>query len=785
MIKNYFKIAWRNLVRNRSFSLTNLIGLTIGITSAILILLTVSDELSYDKFHKNYDTIYQILANRDFKNQIFTDRNMVLPLAKEIQENIPQVENAVVTTQGDSPILEVGETRIRQFGFTVSERFFDIFSWKFIRGNAEQAIVDPRSIVLTESAAMALFGEENPIGKSIRVNHEEEVQVTAVVQDPPGNSTFQFDFIVPFNYSDEDVIENMDEWDSSRWRVFVQAPAGTDVGQLDKDITELKRNRSAGDEISTYFTFPMAKWRLYSDFRDGKNIGGMILYIRMFIAVALIILLIACVNFMNLATAQSERRAKEIGVKKTLGSEKKQLVAQFYLEAIILSVAAFVLSLVAVFFLLPTFNRFFDKELLLDPTNPLVWLGALGIIIITGLTAGSYPALYLSSFSPLSVLSGNFSAGKKSALPRKVLVVAQFTISILLISATIVITQQIKHVKNRDIGYNPNNLITIFGTDDTQRNFQVLKEDLKKTGYIEAVTKSSSPITNIWWRSASPSWPGKPDDLIIIFGGLTTDVDFVETMGTEILEGKFFSGLPSDSSGMILNQAAVQVMGLENPIGMQMQYGEQNYRVIGVMDNLVMESPFSPVNPLMIYYNPEYSDVISIRLKEGASPQEALAAMEPVFLKHNPNYPFEYEFVDEEFQEKYATEELISGLINIFAILAIFICCLGLAGLVSYTVEKRRREIGIRKVLGATIQQILLMVSKDFIWLIAIALLLAVPFSWWLMRNWLQNFEYRIDIQWWVFVLAGALAITIAFLTISLQSIKAAMANPVNSLRTE
>ena len=784
MLKNYFKIAFRSFLRNKSFAATNLLGLTIGITSAILILLTVNYELTFDKFHKNYDEIYQVIANRDFQNQIFTDRNMVLPLAKEIKEKLPQVKNATMTTYQNSYILTVGEKRIRQEGYTVGESFFDLFSWEFVKGNARSAITDPTSIVLTQSAATALFGQEDAMGKSIQIGTDRDLTVSAILANPPDNSSFQFEFILPFNYSDPAIVSAMEEWYNSSWNVYVQVPAGTDMASLDQNITALKLARAPYDKVSTYFTFPMKKWRLHNDFREGENIGGMIQYVRFFAILGLFILLIACVNFMNLSTAQSEKRAKEIGIKKTVGSKRGQLITQFYAEAMILVLLAFVFSIGVVYLLLPSFNLLVDRELALHLGHPPFLLSCLAIIAFTGIVAGSYPALYLSSFQPLNTLKGTFHSAKNSSMPRRILVVGQFVISILLISATIIITQQIQHTKNRDLGYNPDNLIMIYGTHDTQSNFTAIKDELLKTGVVESVTKTSSPITNIWWRGTSPDWPGKAEDEEIIFSNMNADVDFSSTMGIKMAAGRDFSGMPSDSTAIIFNQAAINAMGLENPVGMKMDLRGE-HTVIGVMEDVVIESPFSPVNPLMLLYDPEGSHIINMRLTANAKPQLALQSIEPIFAKHNPNYPFEYEFIDQEFQEKFATEELISSIANIFAALAIFICCLGLAGLVSYTVEKRKREIGIRKVLGATVQQILGLVSKEFLVLVAIALVLAIPLTWWIMDSWLDNFIYRINIQWWVFLVAGMAAIGIASLTVSFQSVKAALANPINSLRNE
>ncbi|MFI5131515.1 MAG: ABC transporter permease, partial [Chitinophagales bacterium] len=641
MIRNYFKIAWRNLFRNKGFSLTNLLGLTIGITCTILILLWVQDERGYNKFHSKYKSIYKVMAHRDFNNQIFTDQNMVLPLAKTLQEKLPQIKNAVVTTHRQAHILTYGDQKLKKQGYTVSEHFFDMFTWKFIKGNVTTALPDPYAIVLTESSANALFGNTDPINKIIRVDNDYDAKVTAVVADVPGNSTFQFDYINTFNYDNAYLKRNMTNWQNSSWEVFVEVNPGTNMSQLEKNINDIKyQNNPEDKKISTYFGFPMSKWRLYSDFKNGQNTGGMIEYVKLFSIIALIILLIACVNFMNLSTARSEKRAKEVGVRKTLGSGKKQLVLQFFFESTILAFIAFVLSVAAVWLLLPAFNRLVDKHLFLDLAQPAFWLAAMVIVLITGIIAGSYPALYLSSFNPIKVLKGTFLAGKSATIPRRILVVAQFVTSILLISATVIVYQQIQHIKDRHIGYDPDNLIMIPASPDTQKNFAVIKQELLNTGMISAVTRTMSPITDIWWRSPSPDWDGKPVNANIIFAGESSDIDFTKTMGIKMLEGKDFSGTPSDSAAMLLNKAAVEVMGLKNPVGMQMRYGN-TYTVIGVTDNVIMGSPFEPVDPMMVFFDPNNANSISIRLKNSIQPQKVLGSIETIFKKHNPAYPFE------------------------------------------------------------------------------------------------------------------------------------------------
>src|SRR5258705_2643728 len=786
MIKNYFKIAWRNLFRNKGFSATNLLGLTIGITCTILISLWVKDELTYDKFHANYGSIYKIYANRDFNNQKFTDENMVLPLASTIGKQIPQIKNAVVTTHRQPHILTYGENKLKKEGYTVSERFFDMFSWKFIHGTPATALPDAYAIVLTQSAAKALFGNDDPINKIIKVDNEYDAKVTAIVADVPGNSTFQFDFINGFNYNNNFLKRAMTNWQNSSWDVFVQVNPGTNMKMLEKSINDIKYQHDEGDKrISTYFAFPMNKWRLQSEFKDGKSTGGMIEYVRLFSIIAVIILLIACVNFMNLSTARSEKRAREVGVRKTLGSGKRQLIFQFFSESIILVSIAFTFSIIVVYLLLPFFNDLVGKHLLLNISQPVFWAAAIVLILFTGIVAGSYPALYLSSFNPVKVLKGTFLAGKRSALPRHILVVGQFAISILLISATIIVYQQIQHIKNRDIGYDPNNLIMVPAEPDIQKNYAVIRDELMKTGVVNIVNRSFSPITEVWWKAPAPDWDGKPAGAELIVASMTTDVDYAKTMGVKIIEGKDFSGVPADSANMIINEAAVKAMQLKNPIGTQLRYGPNKYTVIGITSNIVMESPFKAVDPMLVYFDPNNSNSINIRLKSSVKPHQALSSIETVFKKYNPAYPFDYKFVDEEFGKKFLTENLISRITNIFARLAIFICCIGLAGLASFTIEKRIREIGIRKVMGATLQQLLLLISKDFLKLVLIAFVIATPLAWWFMNNWLEKYPDRINISIWLFAAVGLLILLLALVVVSLNTMKAAVANPIKSLRTE
>ena len=787
MIKNYFKIAWRNLFRNKVFSLTNLLGLTIGITCTILICLWVRDESNYDKFHADYQNIYQVMANRNFNNQIATDGNMVLPLAGALRNNLPQIKNAVVISHREQHVITYRDAKLKKKGYNVSDQFFDIFSWKFIKGNAATAITDPASIVLTRSAAKAFFGDSDPINKAIRIDEGRDMKVTAVIDDPPGNSTFQFDFIIPFNKNSENYLNSIDKWNRFSYNVFIQTQPGVNTTTLEKGIDDIHYQHNTEDKkISAYFVFPMEKWRLFSEFKDGKNTGGMIEYVRLFTIIAIIILLIACVNFMNLSTSRSEKRAKEVGIRKTLGSGKKQLVLQFFFESLILAFIAFLFSLGAVYLLLPSFNVLVDKHLHLPIMQPIFWLGALTVVLLTGVVAGSYPALYLSSFNPVKVLKGTFPPGKAAILPRRILVVAQFSISILFISATIIIYQQIQHIKNRHLGYDPNNMIMISGSADIQKNFTVIKQELLNTGMVSSLTRTLSPVTDIWAREPGPDYSGKPANQNILFTVQTADVGFAKTLGVKVLQGRDFLGTPSDSNAIMLNKAAVEAMGVKNALGMELRNRSGTpHIVVGITDNVIMGSPFEAVQPMVVYFDRDQSNSVNIRLNNSAQTHEALQSIGNIFKKYNPVYPFEYKFVDQEFGKKFLTEQLVSKITNIFAGLTIFICCIGLAGLVSFTVEKRIREIGIRKVLGATIGQLLTLISKEFLRLVLIAFAIAVPLAWWFMSTWLDKYTYHIHISIWPFASVGIIMLLLTLTVVGLNTIKAAIANPVKSLRTE
>jgi len=783
MFQTYFKIAWRNIWNNKVYSLTNILGLAIGMCCTILILLWVYDELNWNKFHSNYNQVYRIMANRDFNNTINTDASVPYPMATTLTKSFPEIKQGATQDYGGDIVLKHNETIIKRSGINVSSSFAQLFQWKFLQGSPENALKEPNNILITRSTAKALFGTEDAIGKTIRTDNNTDRIVSAVIEDVPANSSITFDVLTPFNENDPYLKQISNDWVNSFHGGYIEVAPGTNITELNKKINAFASQRNNNNETE-YFLHPMSKWRLYADFKDGINTGGMIDYVKLFMIIAGIILLIACVNFMNLSTAKSEKRAREVGIRKTLGSERKQLLAQFYIESLLFSIISFALAMLAVYTFLPAFNTLIDRQINFDITHPYFVVAGVAIMFITAFIAGSYPALYLSSFNPVKVLKGTFLPGKQAAMPRKVLVVLQFSISVLLISSTILVYQQIQHVKGRELGYNPDRLVSIPSSPDANKNVEVIRNELLKTNMVSAVVRTSSPITEIWNFTPAPDWPGKPQDASLIMSAMRSEAGFGETIGTKMVMGRDLTNMPADTTAMLLNEAAVKAMGLKDPIGVQMRYGPRTYTVVGVTKNIVMASPYAPVMPMMILTG-RGGGFFQVRIKDGASTKDALAAIEKVFKTHNPQYPFDYKFVDQQFARKFLTEDLISKLTNLFAGLAIFICCLGLAGLTSYTIERRVKEIGIRKVLGASVQHVLYLISKEFLVLVLLAALISIPLAWVGLNNWLENYEYRVNVSIWVFVASCVGVLVVTFLVVWLNAWKAARANPVVSLKSE
>ncbi|MBC6489886.1 ABC transporter permease [Flavihumibacter stibioxidans] len=785
MIFSYLKVAFRNLRKNRFFTLINIAGLTIGMTSTLLILLWVNSERSWDKDQKHYEDIYHVYINRNFNGEITTGQDMMFPLPSAAKAAIPEVEAAAVASFPGDVLMTVGDKKLNRRSITTTPEFLDIFNYDFLEGTSA-ALKDPDAILITESTARGLFNRINVIGETIKLNNDRSVVVKAVLKDPVPASTVQFDLVQSYNQSSDWVKNASADWVNCGNRVFFRLKPGSNATAVEAKTIALIRAKTGSENPTTrgqIILHPMSKWRLYEEYRDGKNTGGRIQYVRLFTWVAVVILLIACVNFMNLSTARSEKRAKEVGIRKTLGSMRKQLVFQFVTESVLMALFSFALAVLFMFLLVKPFSQLLNQQISVPYSDPASWGIMAGIILFTGFIAGSYPAFYLSSFQPVKIFKGTFLSGKQLLAPRKILVTAQFVISFLLISATILIYQQLQYVQNRDLGYSQDNLLMVNSSSQADRQLQAFKNDLYATGMVEAVNRTGNQITDIFGYTSGISYSGMPESKNLIIGFMFTDHDFAKTMKVKVLEGRDFQ--PADTNNVILNKEAVRLLGLKDAIGTKLNWAGKERLLVGVIDNFVINSPYGAPEPLMLVSESGWNGRINIRFRDNVDIKKAVAAVETIYNRYSPDYLFEYRFIDEFFNEKFNNEQLIGSLSVIFSGLAIFVCCLGLFGLVSFAIERRKKEIGIRKVLGASVQQLLVLMSKEFFLLIALAFLIAIPLTWWMMKGWLTNYAYRIEINPVVFLVVAVLVVFIALVTISLNASRAALKNPVTSLRSE
>ena len=798
MLNHYFKIAWRSLGKSKSSSFINIGGLAIGMAVAMLIGFWIYDEWSFDRQHDNYARIAQVMENQYLNGVYGTQRQIPIPVATTLRAKFSSdFKRIVLSTMTQDHVLAFGEKKLTKKGNFIEPQGPDLLTLRMLEGD-RSGLKDPHSILLSGSLAKALFAGADPLGKTIRMDDSLSVKVTGVYADLPYNSTFQdVSFLSPwelFVYADHETRHNYQEWEDNGWQVFVQLADQADFEKVSAKIINIKADNDkyvkATDKFKPQmFLHPMSQWHLYSEFKDGKVSGGRIQYVRLFALIGLFVLLLACINFMNLSTARSERRAKEVGIRKTMGSMRGQLILQFFSESLLVTALAFVLSLILVQLSLPFFNSVADKKISIPWLNPFLWLTGIGFSLFTGLIAGSYPALYLSSFQPVKVLKGVFRAGRLAALPRKVLVVTQFTVSIALIIGTVIVLRQIQYARNRPVGYNREGLITLdLHTNNIHKNFDAFRDDLLKTGTVAEVAESTSPTTEMGDENGGLSWTGKgPDATADNFAMKGVTQHYAQTIGLQFTQGRNFQSGPngSDKMRMILSESSAKGMGLKQPIGSTVVWSGYKFTVIGVVKDLVMESPYEAPIPTIYFTAPWMMPTLTIRIDPNHSAATALARIAPIFSKYDPAEPFDYKFVDQEYAAKFRTEARIGQLAGFFAILAIFISCLGLFGLASFVAEQRTKEIGVRKVLGASVFHLWKMLSKDFVALVLLSCGIAIPIAGYLLHQWLLQYVYRTEISWWIFAAAGLGVVIITLLTVSYQSIKAALANPVTSLRSE
>ena len=685
----------------------------------------------------------------------------------------------------------MGDKKLYNNGGQVQKDFLRIFQFPLIKGNAGSVLDDPYSIVLTESTAKALFGNQDPIGKTVRFDNKNDLRVTGVLKDLPANSSFQFHYLVPFSFFEQTTswvkrMRSMPFGSGNAFQIFVKLKPGVSYAQIAPKIKNIEKGTDDLNAKTTEVIMqPIAHWHLYTNYMNGKEAGGFVEYVRLFGIIGLFVLAIACINFINLTTARSEKRAREVGIRKAIGSDRKDLIIQFLTESFMLVALAFGVAMVLSRLVLPAFNSLMDSEISIPFSNKRFWLLMLGCLCFTALAAGSRPAFYLSSFSAVKVLKGTIKIGRVASLPRKVLVVLQFTCSIALIISTMIVYKQIKYAKDRPSGLDLNRVMITGMSQDLVHNYSALKNELLGTGIASSVTMSSSGATWVYVHDDIDNWPGKKSGERMELGAIWVNRDYFKTLGMKLVEGRDFNGA-SDQATVIINEAAVKRLGLKHPIGQTFKY-DTTRTIIGVVRDALMQSPYSPADPSMFLYDydPSPNSVLLYRLSPHITTQDAIAKLGPIFNKYNPSYPFDYGFQDDDYAQKFSSEVLIGKLAAIFAGLAIFISCLGLFGLAAYMAEQRNKEIGIRKVLGASVSQIWLMLTSDFIVLVLISCIIASPIAFYFLHHWLQNYDYRITIGPWIFIAAAMAAVIITVVTISFQAIKAAIANPVNCLRSE
>jgi ABC-type antimicrobial peptide transport system permease subunit len=794
MLKNYFKIAWRNLIKNKVSSFINIGGLAIGMAVAMLIALWIYDELSFNKYHQNYSGIVRLMGRVTVNGEMRTGKYMSMPVAPEIKKSYPDDFKYIVRSSFvEEHTLSNGEIKINHTGAFMDADGPEMLTLKMTEGT-HNVLKDPYSIMLSASFAKTLFGNTDPINKTLKLDNKADVIVKAVYKDIPKNSDFnELSYIAPWDLY---LIINpwmqywKEDWNNNMLQVFAQLAPATTIEKAAAKIKDVKLSHSNAEEKAVrpeIFLQPMNKWHLYNEFKNGVNTGGAIQYVWLFAIIGVFVLLLACINFMNLSTARAEKRAKEIGVRKAIGSARRQLIHQFLIESFLMTLIAFVLAAFLVQLALPWFNKVSDKEMGILWNNSLFWVISIGFILFTGLIAGSYPALYLSSFQPIKVLKGSFSLGRLASLPRKVLVVIQFTVSISLIIGTIIVFRQIQFAKNRPVGYSRDGLIYLrMQTEDIHNHFEAFRNDLLETKVVADVAESNGSVTEIAENTGDFFWKGKDPNMKESFGHIRVSHEYGNTIGWQFLEGRdFLKSNINDSTGLVLNEAAVKLMGLKNPVGEIIRHQGKDYKVLGVVKDMIMRSPFDPARPSVFSILPWWGGALSIKINSTARVNDALAKIETVFRKYVSNIPFDYKFADQEYAKKFSAEVRIGKLSSFFAILAIFISCLGLFGLASFVAEQRTKEIGVRKVLGASVFNLWKLLSKDFFGLVMLSCCIAIPIAYYYLHEWLQNYEYRTEISWWIFVAAGAGALIITLLTVSFQAIKAAIANPVKSLRTE
>jgi len=784
MIRNYFITALRNLIRHKSFTLINLLGLTVGLSTAMFILLWIRDEVTYDRFNQDIDRIYEVFENQTYSaDKIYTFSATPGPLADGLKAEFPEVELSARSTWENRDLLRYEENSFYAKGKLADSTLLKIFTFHWLAGDPNNPLPDPSSIVLNASLAQKLFGKENGLGKVIRFRNEVDMKVTGIFEDLPSNSTLQCEFVAPFVYFEK---ENswLESWGNNGIMTYVKLRPGVDYLQFNEKIADYIKTKYE-ESVVTLFLHPYKDLHLYSNFEDGKLNGGRITYVKAFTYVALFILIIACINFMNLTTARSTVRSREVAVRKVIGAQKFSLIKQFLGESFLITFLAMLVSLLLILLLMPVFNDLTGKQVSLDLRDYHFWLGFIGILWVTGLLSGSYPAFFLSSFKPVQVLKNQSRNSFHGAGLRKILVVVQFTLSVILIISSLVIYNQINYLQNKYLGFDKENVVYFYDTKGITRNFEAFRNEALEQPFISGIGRGNHLPYQVGSSSSGMVWDGKPDDLKILFQTYQTDYDMIRVLGFDLIDGRYFSlDHATDSTNYIINQEAARRMGMQDPVGKNFEAWGRKGQIIGLVKDFHSNSLYSPIEPLIFMMNPANTWITYVRIQAGKT-REAVDFLQSLYKKYDPDFPFEYDFLDKSYAELYKSEMTIGKLTDYFTGIAIFIACLGLYGLASFTVRRRTKEISIRKVFGASVSRLIALLSKDFAWLIFISILLGSPVAWYLMHHFLSSYAFHTRIGILVFLIPAVGILLLALITVFYQSLKVSLGNPADSLRNE
>ena len=785
MFRNYFKIAVRGLLKHKFYSGINVFGLALGMACSLLIGLWVRDELSYDRFLPDVENVHFVRINSLYNGKTFTNAQTPGPLQEAIAKDVPEVAAVTKVDWGPELLIKVGNKAAKEQGHYATSDFFGVFDLPAIYGDPKVALANLNQIVITRKIAEKYFQNGLALGKTMQLNNDRFYTVGAVIENLPTNSTLQFDWLVNWNVQEQDW---MKKWGNNFVSTYVRLKPNTTPSQTEAAMKAFHaRYVSQEPSTSQLILQPIIDLHLYSDYKNGRAVSGRIEYVRIFSIVALFILLIACINFMNLATARSATRAKEVGVRKVVGALRSSLIGQFLSESMLTSLLAVAMAVAMVYYMLPIFNTVFVKHLTLNLTEPILWGIILALVLVTGFLSGSYPALFLSSLQPIKILKGRLQFGAGPILFRRILVVFQFSLSIFLIVGMLVVGKQMNYLRTKNLGLDRENVVYVplEGETAQAKKVEPFRQEVMRLPSVASATTTMSLPVDVQGSSGDLEWPGKKPGMETSVSVLCVGGDFVKTMNIKLLDGRDFRvNSPADSSNYIINEATAKIMGIKDPVGKEAKFWYGKGRIVGLMKDFHLNSLHQAISPLILCSDVRNTSYLLVKTRAGQT-EQAIADLKRISKEFNPNYPFTYHFVDEAYEKLYQSEQQVNTLVNYFGVLAILISCLGLFALAAFTAEQRRKEIGVRKVLGASITNIVGLLSTDFLKLVLVALVLAAPLAWWAVSKWLGTFAYQTELTWWIFGVAGILAIVIAFLTVSYQSIKAAMMNPVTSLRSE